>query len=44
MKEAAEVVGVNDIRLLKFPDQKLDTLNLVEIITPLEKAVRELRP
>jgi LmbE family N-acetylglucosaminyl deacetylase len=41
---SAEVLGVHDVRLLGFPDQKLDMLNLVDVITPLEKVVAEIRP
>ena len=44
IKAAARTLGVEDTRLLGFPDQKLDTLGLVEIITPLEEVVREVRP
>jgi LmbE family N-acetylglucosaminyl deacetylase len=44
IKSAARTLGVEDTRLLGFPDQKLDTLNLVEIITPLEEVVGEVRP
>jgi LmbE family N-acetylglucosaminyl deacetylase len=44
MQEAAEILGVRDLRVLKFPDQKLDTLSLVEVISPLEKVLEETRP
>src|SRR5690606_3346666 len=44
MEEAAAVLGVEDVRSLGFPDQKLDTFTLTEIITPLEQIVREVRP
>ena len=43
-REAARALGVQDVRVLGFPDQKLDTLPLTEIITPLERIVRDLRP
>jgi LmbE family N-acetylglucosaminyl deacetylase len=41
---AAATLGVDDLRLLGFPDQKLDTITLTEIITPLEAVVREIEP
>ena len=41
---AAAALGVRDGRLIGFPDQRLDTLTLTEIITPLEGVVREIRP
>jgi LmbE family N-acetylglucosaminyl deacetylase len=44
IQEAARVLGVKEARTLKFPDQKLDTFTLTEIITPLEQAVQDTRP
>jgi LmbE family N-acetylglucosaminyl deacetylase len=44
IREAARELGVGDVRHLAFPDQRLDTLNLVELITPLEKAIADVRP
>lgn len=41
---AARTLGVEDVRTLQFPDQRLDTITLTEIIAPLEKIVREVRP
>src|SRR5207237_3843625 len=44
MQRAAETLGVRAVRLLGFPDQRLDTITLTDIIAPLEQVVRELRP
>ena len=44
MQNAAKKLGVSDVRLLNFPDQKLDTFTLTEIISPLEKIVKEVKP
>jgi LmbE family N-acetylglucosaminyl deacetylase len=44
MQRAAEALGVADVRSLGFADQRLDTVTLTEIITPLERVVREVRP
>lgn len=44
IRAAAEKLGVRDVRTLGFPDQRLDTLTLTEIITPLEEVTREVRP
>ncbi|MCC6419139.1 MAG: PIG-L family deacetylase [Gemmataceae bacterium] len=41
---AAEKLGGVTVRHLGFPDQALDTLRLTELIAPLEKVVREVRP
>ncbi len=43
-RRAAQTLGVQDVRSLGFPDQKLDTFPLTEIITPLEEIVRQIRP
>lgn len=43
-QQALEKIGVSDLRLLGFPDQRLDTFPLTEIITPIEKIVRDVRP
>jgi len=42
--EAAATLGVRDVRQLGFPDQGLDRVSLTEIIRPLERVVREVRP
>jgi LmbE family N-acetylglucosaminyl deacetylase len=44
MRLAAQTLGVRDVRQLGFADQRLDTCTLTDIITPLEEAVREVRP
>jgi LmbE family N-acetylglucosaminyl deacetylase len=41
---AAEVLGVRDLRWLAFPDQRLDTIPLTDVIGCLEEVVREVRP
>lgn len=42
--EAASVLGVEKVYTLGFPDQKLDTFTLTELITPLEKISEEYKP
>lgn len=44
IQQAAEILGVASVQTLKFPDQKLDTFTLTDIITPLEKLVAEVQP
>jgi LmbE family N-acetylglucosaminyl deacetylase len=44
MLEAAKVLGVDHSRRLNFPDQRLDTLTLTDVIGKLEQVVREVRP
>src|SRR5881628_2181659 len=44
IRQAATALGVCDVRPLGFADQRLDTLALTEIITPLERIVEEVRP
>jgi len=43
-RRAAEMLGLKESRRLGFPDQRLDTLTLLDLIAPLERAVREVRP
>jgi len=44
IENAASVLGVKKVFKLGFPDQKLDTFSLVDIITPLEKISEEIKP
>ena len=44
IQAAASKMGVTDVRLLGFLDQKLDTLTLTELITALEEVVKSQRP
>ena len=43
-EKAAKILGVESIECFNLPDQHLDTLPLVEVITPIERVVREFRP
>ena len=43
-QNAADVLGVSNLIMLDFPDQRLDTFTLTEVITPLEKVVNEFKP
>jgi LmbE family N-acetylglucosaminyl deacetylase len=42
--KAAAILGVHDVRQLRFPDQSLETIRLTTLIEPLEKVIREVRP
>lgn len=42
--EAAKIVGVNTPRLLGLPDNRLDTLALLDVIQPIENVIEELSP
>jgi LmbE family N-acetylglucosaminyl deacetylase len=42
--KAAEVLGVKDVRSLQFPDQKLETVVLTDLIEPILRVVREVKP
>jgi LmbE family N-acetylglucosaminyl deacetylase len=44
IRSAATTLGVTDVRTLGFADQRLETLALTDIITPLEKIVAEVQP
>lgn len=43
-QRAAEKLGVSDTRMLGFPDQRLDTITLTDVISALSKVVGEVRP
>lgn len=43
-RQAARVLGVGDVRFLRFPDQRLDTLTLTDVIAPIEAVMREVQP
>ena len=43
-RQACRTLGISKVRELSFPDQRLDQLTLTDLITPLERTIRELRP
>jgi LmbE family N-acetylglucosaminyl deacetylase len=43
-RAAAQTLGVRDLRMLGFGDQRLDTVPLTAVIDPLLSIVREVRP
>jgi LmbE family N-acetylglucosaminyl deacetylase len=44
IQRAAEKLGCGSVRHLRFADQALDTMRLTDLIAPLEKIVREVKP
>jgi LmbE family N-acetylglucosaminyl deacetylase len=44
IQRAAAKLGCPSVRHLRFADQALDTMRLTDLIAPLEKIVREVRP
>jgi LmbE family N-acetylglucosaminyl deacetylase len=44
VRRAAAVLGVEHVEHLRFPDQTLDAVPLTDLITPLERIVRAVRP
>lgn len=43
-EEAAAILGIEKVYSFGFPDQKLDTYTLTDLITPLEKVSKEFYP
>ena len=43
-RSALKKLSVTEVCFLGFPDQHLDTVTLTEVITPLEKVIRDVRP
>jgi LmbE family N-acetylglucosaminyl deacetylase len=44
MEAAAKVLGVEQVTCIGLPDQHLDTLPIVDVITPIEAVVRNFEP
>jgi len=42
--EAAKILGIEYVELMDFPDNRMDSLNLIDIIKPIEKKIKELKP
>lgn len=42
--QAADIIGCTSFEMLGLPDQRLDTLNLMELITPIEQRVARYQP
>lgn len=43
-EEAAKILGVESVISVGLPDQHLDTIPIVDVITPIETIVREFNP
>ena len=43
-RQACAALGVNNVHFTGLPDQRLDSLPLLEVITPIQQLVNELRP
>lgn len=43
-REAARLMGCSDVRLLGLPDNRFDSLNLLDIVKIIENAVAEIQP
>ncbi|MBR2259210.1 MAG: PIG-L family deacetylase [Blautia sp.] len=43
-EEAAKILGIDHVYRLCYPDQKLDTYTLTDVIAPLEKISEEFQP
>jgi len=42
--EAAGIIGYRDVQFLNFPDNRMDSLPLIDIIQPIEKVIDEFAP
>lgn len=43
-RRACATLGVDRLVMVGLPDQRLDTLSLLEVISPIEKCIAELQP
>jgi N-acetylglucosamine malate deacetylase 1 len=44
LQDAAEAMGISTFKTLSFPDNKMDSIPLLEIIKEIEKAIMNLQP
>jgi N-acetylglucosamine malate deacetylase 1 len=43
-QKAGEIIGLSSLSLLDFPDNRMDSVHLVDIVKPIEQAVSKLKP
>jgi LmbE family N-acetylglucosaminyl deacetylase len=43
-EKAAKILGCKKVHFLRFPDNRMDSMDLLDIIKPLEKLVYKLKP
>lgn len=43
-RKAASILGLNSIRFLDLPDNRLDRVDLLDVIRPIEAVIREVAP
>jgi N-acetylglucosamine malate deacetylase 1 len=43
-RRACDVLGVDNLVLVGLPDQRLDTLSLLDVISPIEQCIDDLQP
>lgn len=43
-RDAAVIMGTHEMRVLGFPDQRLDTVPFIELIKPIEATILRFRP
>ena len=43
-RQAGEILGLDRLVMVGLPDQRLDTLSLLDVITPIEQCIEELQP
>jgi LmbE family N-acetylglucosaminyl deacetylase len=43
-RQACDILGVERLVMVGLPDQRLDTLSLLDVITPIEQCIDELQP
>ena len=43
-REASDLMGVTDLRLLDFPDNRFDTVDLLELVATVEAIIADVKP
>ena len=42
--EAAKIMGVKDVRLLSFPDNRMEGIELLDVVKKVEEVVEAVKP
>lgn len=43
-KKAASIIGATSLETFSFPDNRMDSVDLLDVIKPVEKAIEKVRP
>lgn len=44
VKRAAEILGVKSVKMLDYPDNRMDSLDLLDVVKSIEEVIEKLKP